>query len=151
MRLSITLLVIVVVSLTFSSDGAQFTARDQPEYVSMLQLVVTPERFDGRLVVVTGFLSLGKEADELYVTQSDERNGILENGVSIVRSAEMRDKKAILDHKYVRVAGRFKLNNRLKARFTSGGFEEVQSCQLWSDPEHPVRDRLKHMPGVDPN
>lgn len=60
MRLCMTLLVIVVVSLTFSSGGAQFAAKDQPEYVSMLQLVVTPERFDGRLVVVTGFLSLGR-------------------------------------------------------------------------------------------
>ena len=38
---------------------------EQPEYASMLQLVVTPERFDGKLVSVIGFLYLGKEADEL--------------------------------------------------------------------------------------
>ena len=144
MKSWILLSIILICCAVAGTDAAISRENEQPEYVSIVQLVATPERFDGKLLVVTGFLSLGTEADELYISSSDEANGILENGISIVRTQEIQQKRAELNQKYVRVAGRFKLNNRLKARFTSGGFAEVESCQFWSDPQHPIREKLKH-------
>lgn len=65
-----------------------------PAHVNMFQLVVSPEKFDGRRVVVTGFLLLGPESSLLFVHQDDEKQGILENGISIIRTKQMRDQKA---------------------------------------------------------
>lgn len=83
-----------------------------------------------------------------HITSSDEANRILENGISLVRTAQIQAEKDLLNMKYVKVVGRFHSNNRLKARFTSGGFSEIDSCELWSDPEHP-RARMKLAPRLE--
>ena len=42
-------------------------AAEMAEDVSMVQLIATPEKFDGKFVRVHGFLNLGFEGDSLYL------------------------------------------------------------------------------------
>lgn len=148
------LTILFIFSSALWTDAGQSKENEQIEYVSILQLVVTPERFDGKLVWVIGYLSLNKERNELYIGPADEANGILENGVSVMRTRQLDEKRDELNLKYVKIVGRFKLNSQSKTRFghfTNGDLAEIQSCELWSDPEHPFKDRVKLIPGVSPD
>jgi hypothetical protein len=115
-------------------------------HASMYELVASPGKFDGRRIVVTGFLFLGSRSTELFVHQEDEKHEILENGISVIRIKQMQDKKAELNFKYVRITGTFKIRDSGIPPFTGGVLTDIESCMLWSDPEHPLHDRLKELP-----
>jgi hypothetical protein len=119
---------------------------DDIVHASMYELVALPNKFDGRRIVVTGFMFLGPRSTELFVHQEDEKHEILENGISLVRTKQMQDQKAELNFKYVRIVGRFKVRDSGIPPFTGGVLTDIEGCMLWSDPEHPFHDRLKELP-----
>lgn len=130
---------------------AQTVSPEKRTYVSMLQLIATPEKFDGKQVVVTGFLQLGHEADLLYVHQEDQKHGILENAIEVEATEEMGKNKAKLNMKYVRLLGVFKAPDKRKSPFLGGMIANIENCDLWSDPEHPMSIKLKELVGTSPN
>jgi uncharacterized membrane protein YcgQ (UPF0703/DUF1980 family) len=135
--------IVVAILAVLNAGVAQLATQDR-FHVSILQLIATPEKFNGKRVIVTGFLYLGEESDELFVHREDEKNVILDNGIAILETAEMRKKKAELNLKYVRIEGRFKAWEREGHGF-AGGVLEVERCQLWSDPDKPMKDELKRL------
>ena len=50
----------------------------------MVQLLATPEKFDGKLVRVFGFLRLEFEGDALYFHREDDVQGLTRNGIWVV-------------------------------------------------------------------
>jgi hypothetical protein len=123
----------------------------QPVKVSLVQLIATPEKFDGKLVSVQGFLDMDREGDLLYLHQSDSENVILSNAIWVRRTEQMGKDKAKLNMKYVKVTGAFRLGFKEQLGNPSNGIPEVQSVELWSDPAHPVSQRIRQIPGVSPN
>src|SRR5262249_1884257 len=77
------------------------------ENVSMLQLITTPEKYDGRVIRVLGFLWLELEGNALYVHREDYENRLLFNRIGLTPPSE--DYSA-LRGQYVIVEGGFNAN-----------------------------------------
>ena len=115
--------------------------------VSIMQLIVTPEKFDGRVISVEGFLVLGRERDVLFAHEVDATHLLLSNGLLVDRSEQMGRELKELDKKYVRVVGAFKFGGKHTMPF-AGTISDVQKCEFWSDPVEPVSKRLKTITGA---
>jgi hypothetical protein len=53
----------------------------EPTDVTLVQLIANPEKFDGRLIRVIGFLRLEFEGDVLYLHREDFEKQLTENGL----------------------------------------------------------------------
>jgi hypothetical protein len=84
-------------------------ASDVAINVSLIQLISTPERFDGRRVVVSGFLVNEPDDQSLYLSANDAING-LDNkvGVRFLGTVVPAERLEQLNREYVAVRGMFK-------------------------------------------
>jgi hypothetical protein len=137
---------LVLACLILVSPAAPGPDRSQPKpvSVSLIQLIATPERFDGRVVTVQGFLTLGAHPEffgqepVLYVNEEDADNLLALNSVWLVPSDQMRRDREKINHMYVRLTGLFRAAP-LPGRGNEGGtITQIQACAPWSDPKRPV-------------
>jgi hypothetical protein len=109
---------------------------DIPEYVSMMQLIATPEKYDGKLVEVTGFLRLEFEGHAIYFHKTDYENALTKNAIWVVRNAILDQNADTLDMHYVILTGRFDAANKGHMSQNSGAIKEIISVGLW--PPRPI-------------
>lgn len=109
---------VAVFSLLFlifaeASHGASRKATAAEE-VSLVQLIATPERFDGKKIIVVGVYKLEFESFALYLNKDDARLliransvalGIFEEGLNATKTKEEWER---LNDSYVRVVGIFR-------------------------------------------
>lgn len=67
-------------ALTFEPVGCR---ADKPCNVSMIRIISSPEKFSGKIVRVSGYLTTGKEANYLYFDKDSLRDGIFANALWI--------------------------------------------------------------------
>jgi hypothetical protein len=77
------------------------------EDVSIVQLLATPEKFNGKFVRVFGFLSLEFEGDALYLHREDYVQGLTKNGMWVDRTGEMERNAKKLNMHYVLIEATF--------------------------------------------
>ena len=77
-------------------------------YLSLVQLVANPEKYDGRLVCVAGYFDLEYEAATLYLHEEDAHNGLDENGIWLDVHGIKGDQIRPMNNKYVWMLGRFR-------------------------------------------
>jgi hypothetical protein len=111
----------------------------------MLQLIATPEKFDGKLVAVIGFLSLEPEGCAIYPNKEDYENVILENALWLDVPESMLKDREKLELKYVRIEGTFRAGHEKRNWFSAGGITSIVSSRFWSDPAHPLEGRIRSM------
>jgi hypothetical protein len=80
--------------------------------VSIVQLIATPEKYDGRVVQVMGFLRLEFEGDAIYLHEDDYRHGISKNGLMVVTNPKIDMEADKLNLHYVVLEGTFDAHNR---------------------------------------
>jgi hypothetical protein len=136
------MLVIFIFSLTMLGNA------QQPSRVSLVQLIASPEKFDGKIVTVDGFLDMNREGDLLYLHEVDSKNLILANAIWINRTEQMGKNRLNLNMKYVKVVGKFKVGYK-HSNLPENGIFDVQSTEVWSDPSNPIGLRIKNIPGVN--
>jgi len=117
-------------------------AQQQGVPTSLIQLIANPERFDGKLVVVHGFLRIGHEKHHgtetvLYLHQEDATHLLGSNAVWVIASEQMIRDHEKIDGMYVMLTG------VVRAVSGAGGssgmvIKDVQSCRAWSDPRRPI-------------
>jgi hypothetical protein len=118
--------------------------------VSLIQLIATPERFDGKLVNVVGFLSFGgPEGDGLHLHSEDYGNHT-GNAVAIDRTKEMLRDREKLYGNYVVIVGVFRREDKPPIYVSTGRIRNIQRCALISQPDHPVAERLKELHRQEP-
>ena len=62
---------------------AQPKSTTYPQDVSIIQLIATPEKYEGVLIRVIGYLRLEFEGNDIYLSQEDFINGILKNALGV--------------------------------------------------------------------
>ena len=123
---------------------------DQAEDVSLIQLIATPERFNGKHVNVTGFLHLGYEAASLYLSKEDYDHVILDNTLYIDVTDEIAKDKDKLNLKYVRLQGTFRAKRPGRTIPESRGtITKITYFKLWSDPAAPLEQQLHKRSGTN--
>lgn len=115
----------------------------EPLRLSLVQLITNPERYDGKLVSVVGYLSFGSEGDGLYLHKEDYDNGINADGLTVDRTKQMlKDREKLYDN-YVLIVGMFRRQALPAIYVSTGRITDVKRCELWSQPDHPRVERLK--------
>ena len=130
----------LVLAVVSSSGGGQKPTTvshpivPQPTNASIINLISTPERYDGKMVSVVGFLALEPEDSRLYLSQSDYRQVILDNGIFIDANKEVTRDLEAKDLHYVQVVGVFKQKG-LPMHFPGGagdaGITDIRLCLPW--------------------
>ena len=109
----------------------------QPIDVSMIQLIATPERFEGKMVSVVGFLGIDPEEARLYVSEEDYRQYIPGNGVWLDENKQMQKDIEQIDLHYVTLVGVFKqkgLPPHMAVGAGESGITDIRQCLPWLTP-----------------
>ena len=136
--------------VTYSAFGIAQEPHASPPIVSLVQLLSSPDKYDGKHVAVLGFLTIGQENNNLYLGKTDYDNALLPNSIWIGISDEMLKKRNELSMKYVRIVGVFHLGHDGRSNIYVGGIGEISDCSVLSDPDHPFAEKLKGLVRHDP-
>lgn len=79
-----------------------------PLQAGIINLIATPERYDGKMVTVVGFLAIESEDVRLYLSREDYLHNIMENGIFIDANKEVTRDIESKDLHYVQITGVFK-------------------------------------------
>ena len=101
--------VLASVLLGFLSKSARARAdsAEEPVFASLVQLIATPERFDGKLVRVAGFCRLEYEGTVLYLDKESFEAALPLHGVWLDVGWPVPEKYRPLTDTYVMVDGRY--------------------------------------------
>ena len=99
--------------------------------VSLIQLIATPEKYDGQLIEVIGFMHLAFESDELFVNKSDFENRISKNGVWIQQNKNLIAHSTEINDRYVIVVGTFSAGDRGHMGMASGAITKITYAGPW--------------------
>jgi hypothetical protein len=91
--------------------------------VSLIQLLATPDRFDGLPVVVDGFCSVGFEDDALFLHKDDWTYSLTSNALRIDAGPAVVDER--YNKKYVTLFGVFSTNHGQTYAGSIGSIERV--------------------------
>jgi hypothetical protein len=115
---------------------------NDPAIVSIVQLLAKPEAFDGKRIVVIGYLDLKSPkqneagfhgSDVLYLHQEDSINSLFKNGLAIVTKSEVMKNSARYNRQYVSIRGTFDAKKLGYMNLYSGTISEIEGIILWKD------------------
>lgn len=116
-------LVAAITSAEPTGNGAPENIRN----VSLIQLIATPERYEGQRVSVTGFVHIEFEGDAIWLHRDDFLNGIHANSVWLqVDTCTDWDGKPMSG--YGSVAGRFTGKHHGHMGLWQSAIEQVTGC-----------------------
>ena len=119
--------------LCASGTGSASPQIQGVEQVSILQLIVTPERYDGKRVQVEGFLHLEFEGNVLYLSENDYIHHLYKNGLWVTRNLVINERFRTLNSRYVIVIGTFDAANKGHMSMNSGSLRDISAADTWPD------------------
>lgn len=128
--------IIIIGYLLYSSQEAtKFGSANQNVLeVSIINLIATPDIYDGKLVRVEGIAGLTFEGDGIFLSTEDYKHDILKNGLRINLNYEvLKAKRNMLERfngKYVLVEGIFNKNDKGHNRIYSGSIDSINRYEL---------------------
>jgi hypothetical protein len=130
------LIIFLVFFATFSNSKAQ-SSLGEPTDVSLINLIAAPERYNGKLVRILGYLNLEFEGNALYLHKEDYDNSLFKNGVWIdLPRKEAIEKTKEFSKRYVIIEGVFDMNNTGHMALFSGSITKITRLDLWRDYRH---------------
>jgi hypothetical protein len=142
MKVAVACILFLLTVLPCATDGQQAA----PACISLVQLIVNPEKYDGELVSVVAFLTIGEEGTGLWLHETDFLNGIDANALSVDRTKEMYADRERLGLNYVLIEGIFRKNDRKLIGYPqTGRITRVQRCDLWSQPTNPRSQKQRQV------
>jgi hypothetical protein len=114
-------LIFLLVLATVSPAGSK--GRPRPPYaenVSMIQLVASPEKYDGKVVGVIGYLQLKFEDNELFLHEEDYKRSITKNAIWVGVGPKMRPYADQLNMHCVLLVGTFDAKHEGHMEMESG-------------------------------
>lgn len=107
-----------------------------PLSCSMISLIANPEKYDGRVVRIIGFVSFEHESDGIYLSKSDYDLRRSENGLWMERTGELFEEGAAagrLNHRYVLVEGTFLASDKGHMDMFGGSISSISRMEPWPD------------------
>lgn len=103
--------------------------------VSLINLIATPDKFQGKVVRIFGYLSLDFEGRAIYLHEEDYDRHLYKNGlwVSFKEGALTDEKMKELDGKYVLIEGTFDAEKQGHMGLWSGSVNEIYRAQEWGN------------------
>ena len=105
--------------------------------VSLVELIASPQLYDGRPVRVIGYLNLEFEGNAIYLHEDDHAHGINRNGLWVDFARGFRSPSGC-DRGYVLVEGIFDARDTGHLGLWSGAIGDIDRCQRWGATTQPV-------------
>jgi hypothetical protein len=118
---------LVAATLAF---GQKYKGSEIPKGVSIVQLVASPEKYDGKRVMFLGVLALENEGDAVYLSHEDYSHGMPYNRVRIEPNKVVNADCGEADGKYVVIVGVFSAPGPTED--STGRVAGISRCSLWS-------------------
>ena len=90
-----------------------------------MQLIATPEKYDGKVVQVMGFLRLEFEGNAIYLHKDDYTHAIYKNGLMVVTNSNIEPRADKLNLHYVILEGTFDGKNLGNKGLNSGTITNI--------------------------
>lgn len=105
------------------------------ENTSLIRLIATPEKYDGKTIQVIGYLHLEFEGNAIYLHKEDYEHGLSENSFWVSFSKKITKQKNIMDYndKYVIIIGTFKMDDKGHMGMFGGTLENIVRLDTWGD------------------
>ena len=112
--------------------GVALIQRGQgPAQISLVQLISNPEKFDGREVMLEGFLRLEFEGNALYIHQEDDSHNLTKSAIWVNATPEMLKNRDRLDGHYVLLVGTFNSKQFGHMRLFAGELDQIKRAEIW--------------------
>ena len=120
--------------------------------VSLLNLIVSPEKYQGHKVRTFGYLNLEFEGDAIYLHKEDYENGLAKNALSLAMTKDgIQDAKIKhLEKNYVLIEGRFYGNDRGLYSGSIDNITQLEICRKITAPAPPGKNDTVKFPPPNP-
>jgi len=98
--------------------------------VSLIQLIADSRSFDGKRVVVTGYVTLEADNTAVYLHETDAAYGIVRNGLWLDVPVGGESHRARFHRRYVLIEGTFSARRRGHLDAFSGSIENIGRFEL---------------------
>ena len=115
--------------------GETIVGEEHPPMVSMISLIATPEKYQNKKITTLGYVSLGFEANGIYVHQEDVNQNLLINGLWL--DSEKRGTFDVdkVQGKYCIIEATFRSDKKGHFGMWSGTLTEIKRLEVWTDPD----------------
>jgi hypothetical protein len=117
-----------------SAEGEESgSSPQQPLSVSLLQLIATPDAFDGKYVRVHGFVRIEHEGTAIYLHREDAEHMLTKNGFWLAANETVSEgsKEAQVKDRYALIEGRFNAKKKGHRDLWSGSIEDITRMEPW--------------------
>jgi hypothetical protein len=111
-----------------------------PTDASLIQLIANPDKYDGKVVRVIGFVRLEFEGNALYLHREDYESSLSKNAIWIDATPEMM-KREKFDKKYVLLEGTFDAKQFGHMDLFSGELRQIKRAEVWPFGTDPKKDK----------
>ena len=128
------LIIIVIYTLKDNNppayeDFSVGESNNEAKCISLINLIATPEKYDGKAVMVEGFFRCETGSDRLYLTENDYTEYISANAVSLdlvdMDISVDRQQLKMLNGCYVLIEGTFDYNDEGHPDWYSGHIKNI--------------------------
>ncbi len=124
MKLQI-LICILLGSFLSSCAKSTLVLSDEIHEVSLISILSNPEKYDGKYVMVAGFVRIAFEGNAIYFHREDCVTELTKNALWLNGDFLNTVNAKQLDMKYTMIAGRFNAKNKGHMDLFSGALEDV--------------------------
>ncbi len=128
---AICLAVLFLLICSTSSWTAEKRQKEIPINVSIIRLIGSPEKYDGKRVTLRGFLKIEFEGDALYLHREDYERALLANSIALPLSNDQIRAFKKYDRRYVTVEGVFSRCDETRFVCNYSGFLKVIAIDFW--------------------
>ena len=132
-----------------SSDSETTQLRESPLTVtSIVRLIATPDKFEGRQIMVEGFMNVEFEGNAIYLHKDDYENGLYSNGlwISLTEDQEKEIDSLNLNKSYVLLEGTFNSDGHGHLGLWSGEIINITEIKRQQGGPPPIREIIKFSP-----
>ncbi|NML58844.1 hypothetical protein [Chryseobacterium cheonjiense] len=102
--------------------------------ISMLRLIVTPEKYHNKTVQIIGYLNLEFEGNAIYFHKEDYEKGSSRDGMWVNFSDDLAKKTDFKKYnkKYVIIKGKFDMNSKGHMGMFGGTIKNISRLDVWN-------------------
>jgi hypothetical protein len=112
-----------------------------PIQASLIQLIATPERFDGKLISTSGFISIERESTLLYLDEQSFTHALTDNAIWFYLDEQTGRDRQKLNRNYVVLVGVFRNQRKGPGTNPNGGVDPIRRCAVWSLANPPQKEK----------
>ena len=125
--------------LSAFAEGEQdpLPVTEEIKYVSIIQLIATPEKYRGSYISVIGYVSLEFEGNAIFLSKNDYQYAMTRNGLwlNLEEGKEIGEFQKKYSGKFCLVEGVFSPENHGHLGMWSGAIENIRRFEVWKDIE----------------